>query len=298
MVTFLNHTTLARITRLCIGLISLTWVGSTHAAQLKDIRVGEYNEFTRIVFESDGPMANPKIEIGPSGQLLITFQKAGVRLIRKIPVGKSPRIKDIQIWQQRGKLSVLLISIHPNIRIESFRLSRPHRFAVDIFPNIMPGPAKENTQHPRDGKPIPAAKKSSASEKSSTTTAGIDHGTNTEPGRKIETLDIVDPDDTLSVAENKAQSTMHKQLVPQSAKTDLSTVPDKLPPPHHRMQLYLVFTLMIITIAILLLLVLMLLTSRHRLPNHKTAPKPSQPHADTKIDPAGKKDEDPYKPAR
>ncbi len=143
MVNFLNRRSLTFIPLLLIGFVMLIWSGPASAAQLKDIRVGEYDKFTRIVFELDVPTANPEIEIRPSGQLLVTFDKASANLIRKIPVERSPHIKDIQIWQRRSSLAALLISNYPNIRIESFRLSRPPRFAVDIFPAS--GSAEETT---------------------------------------------------------------------------------------------------------------------------------------------------------
>ena len=69
-----------------------------HAALLKDIRVGEYRGFTRIVFELDtSPIEPEKIEPQPPGRLAISFTNTSADLIRKIPIERSPQVKNVQI---------------------------------------------------------------------------------------------------------------------------------------------------------------------------------------------------------
>jgi hypothetical protein len=285
----------------------LVWLAPANAAQLKDVRLGEYNEFTRIVFDLDGPTASPEIEIRPSGQLLITFKKAGVSLLRKIPVERGPHIKDIQIWQRQGRrLSVLVITSHSKIRIESFRLSRPPRFAVDIFPvaqsvgtdtvkpsessvsgaqEVTPPLPKNdapNIVQPADAKSRSTARRqptdqpasSSSPEDVATTPHKDDHSS--APGLAVKNRlppkaeESIPATRTPSVGEKKAQPPSPKQLIPQSPKPGPLSAPDNAPSFRNRLQLYLIVTLVIITIVILLMLLLMLITSRHRLSGDKT----------------------------
>jgi hypothetical protein len=131
---------------LYIGFFVLTWCVPAFAANLKDVRAGEYKGFTRIVFELDEPAIKPDIKIQSSNQLLVTFNKTNANLVRQIPVEPSRHVDDIQFWQGKTALSTRLIFDHPHIRFESFRLSRPPRFAVDVFP--VTEPAKEKSKGP------------------------------------------------------------------------------------------------------------------------------------------------------
>lgn len=125
-----------------IGLI-LCVPAPAKAAELKDIRVGEYKGFTRIVFELDQRAIKPGIKIQSSNQLLVTFNKTIANLVRQIPVERSPHVNEIQFWQRKTTLSTVLIFDYPHIRVESFRLSRPPRFAVDVFPLAQPAKEKK-----------------------------------------------------------------------------------------------------------------------------------------------------------
>jgi hypothetical protein len=290
MVNFLNCRSWTFIPLLITCIAILDWYGLADAAQLKDIRVGEYDKFTRIVFELDGPTPDPDIEIRSSGQLLVTFHKASANLIRKIPVERSPHVNNIQLWQRQERLSALLISDYPNIRIESFRLTSPPRFAVDIFP--VAEQAKENMTE-RSGPLVPAPDESSpsagindqpsetglATKQVQSTT--LEHPTDsteeaTMPEESVQTTTEADSSAPLPpMAVEKVQPTMPKQRIPESTKTDSVDSQNSPPSKQNRLQLYLVVTLVIITIAILLLLLLMLLT-RHRLSDEKTTLKPSQ----------------------
>lgn len=144
---------------LYIGFSVLTWRVPAFAAELKDVRVGEYKGFTRIVFELDEPAIKPDIKVQSSNHLLVTFNKTSANLVRHIPVERSPHVDDIQFWRRKATLSTLLIFDYPHIRLESFRLSRPPRFAVDVFPVAQPveekstGPAAPaQTAQPDDKK--------------------------------------------------------------------------------------------------------------------------------------------------
>jgi hypothetical protein len=141
-----------------IGFFALAWSVPVFAAELKDVRVGEYKGFTRIVFELNERAIKPEIKIQSSNHLLVTFNKTIANLVRNIPVERSPNVDDIQFWQHKSSLSTLLIFDYPYIRLESFRLSRPARFAVDVFPVAVPitekssGPTARGRIDPKDNR--------------------------------------------------------------------------------------------------------------------------------------------------
>ncbi|MGD8833399.1 MAG: hypothetical protein PVI54_08320 [Desulfobacteraceae bacterium] len=263
------------------GIAIFNWSGPAQATQLLDIRVGEYDKFTRIVFDLDRPTPNPDIEIQSSGQLLITFKKASVNLIRKIPVERSRHLKKLQLWQRQGGLSALLIFDYPGIRIESFRLSDPPRFAVDIFPTAEQ--TKDNMTKRSDplvpvpNESVPLVEKIDQPSKNGLATKHVQSTTHeqnsditekkTTPAQSVETTPRADNGPT-AMAMEKVQPRMTRQRIPKPTKADSVDPQNSSRPSQNLLQLYLVVTLVIITIAILLLLILMLFT-RQRLSDER-----------------------------
>ncbi len=246
-------------------IITIICILPATAGQLLDVRIGEYDDFTRVVFEVDAPSAHPRIEIRPEGQLAVAFDHTEVNLVRKIPVERSRHIKTIQFWHHDGHLSAILKVDYPQYRFETFSLGNPPRVAVDIFPVLTPS--------------------ASASEK--TLTAAEPPPTNVHPQVPVEKnvpLKISEPGATEPVLP-KEQPTLQSEEGTQrppsappseAAKTELpklrpsepkkeSTVPLKQfnRQTAFRLQFFLVIGLVVITIGILCLL-LMMLFARHR----------------------------------
>lgn len=252
------------------GLILLLWSTSVLATQLKDIRVGEYDRFTRVVFELDGPIASPQIETKTSGQLSVSFSKSEPALIRKIPIERSRHVHDIQIWQHQGALSAVLFFDYPHIRFESFPLSSPLRIVVDVFPVPFPaGSESAEALHPgiiiqknKDDPPANALAENSGQKADDKADQPIEKSAL----RQSET----GGDQATKLAEEDVPPQLPKQRVSASKAS-------KSPPPRQnaksapsRLQFFLVVILVIITIIILLLLLLMLL-ARNRLTDDKYA---------------------------
>lgn len=115
-----------------VALFSLP--AATSASELKDIRIGEYDEFTRVVFEFSNNVAPGDFDDGSAGRLTVAFPGVQPRLIRKIPTERSPRIDDTQLWQTRTVLYAILVFPFDRFRYDFFTLSEPDRIAIDIFP--------------------------------------------------------------------------------------------------------------------------------------------------------------------
>ena len=116
-----------------IGILLFAAPCLSFAARLKDIRIGEYEKFTRIVFESDIAPVDPQIRALPSGQLTLVFKETQPAFIRKIPIDRGHFIQDLQILVQKDQLAIVLDLNRPYERWKTFELGNPSRFALDVF---------------------------------------------------------------------------------------------------------------------------------------------------------------------
>jgi hypothetical protein len=118
------------------GLLALLifWTAPATGSSLRDIRIGEYDGFTRIVFELDTPVTSQTINPQDAGQLLVTLGNTAPRLVRKIPVERSAHVRNIQFWQRRGNLTTRFQMDYKNFRFEYFPLTNPPRLALDVYP--------------------------------------------------------------------------------------------------------------------------------------------------------------------
>jgi hypothetical protein len=260
------------------GIMLAVLLGSVQAAVLKDIRIGEYKGFTRIVFELDQPAVPAQIQQTALNRLAVVFAHATADLIRKIPIERSRHVKDLQIWQRKESLSAVLFFDFGPIRHEVFTLINPPRLVVDIHPDSSaPAPALSNNPPvPDDVQNRPAGPELDAKKPEPPTIQPV----SPPPPEKEQAADIKSmPPDTpgkLAAAEQPAMTGPDHpevKLRDNTAGTTAGAVPPSPPaaprPPPHRLQFYLVLALVLITIAILVLLLLMLF-SRHRWADDKT----------------------------
>jgi len=249
------------------------------AAQLLDVRIGEYDGFTRVVLEMDSPSSRPQIEIPSNGQLSIVFDQTDVNLIRKIPVERSRHIEDLQFWQHNANLSVVLLVDYPHFRFETFRLSNPPRIAVDIFPMAPPisdsaapttstRPAESPSEPPVE--PDPQVKQDPPVEEDTALQVNQDNSQSAAPLQRP----AVKPETPEQRA--PAESAVNKAEVP-NRKIRTAESKQEIPAPPSqpsrqtafRLQFFLVIGLVVITIGILILLMMMLF-ARHRFSEVKT----------------------------
>jgi hypothetical protein len=235
------------------------------AGQLLDVRIGEYDDFTRVVFEVDTPSAHPRIEIRPEGQLAVAFDHTEVNLVRKIPVERSRHIKTIQFWHHDGHLSTILRVDYPHYRFETFSLGNPPRVAVDIFPVLTPSASASKKTLTAAESPPTEARSQVPVEKS--VPLNISEPGATEPVLPNEQPTLQSEEETQpppSAPPLEAARTESPKLRPSDPKKD-STVPLKQynRQTAFRLQFFLVIGLVVITIGILCLL-LMMLFARHR----------------------------------
>jgi len=116
--------------------VSLTlglWVQPAGAFFLKDIRIGEYDTFTRIVFESNGATTPETITSAGKNQLKLVFAATRPDLIRKIPFDRSRFIDNLQINSLENQLIITLDFSVRYTRFDAFDLKSPRRTVLDLF---------------------------------------------------------------------------------------------------------------------------------------------------------------------
>lgn len=258
----------------------MLWVPPLQAALLKDIRLGEYKTFTRIVFEFDqAPPAIPDISVHEA-ELRVIFKDLTAALRRKIATQQSPHVNAIQIWLEDHQLSAVFkvdAAFKPG-KISS--LSNPPRILMDVrwqttaqgqpLPAAAaPQPLQSDSSPTNDPVLIPAPAETARPLLSQETLRLPSHTQPSEPEAPSETVVPNELPVNLPAASQK-QAPEVLVLQPPAApsqetlalqtETDANT-PSPVSDAHpNRLQYYLVIGLVVLTIAILILLVLMLLT--------------------------------------
>lgn len=240
-----------------------------NAAQLLDVRIGEYDGFTRIVFEVDTPAAAPRIDIPSIGKLSVAFDRTDVNLVRKIPVERSRHIESIQFWQHDGRLKTVLLVDYPYFRYETFPLSNPPRIAVDIFPTA--APVSEDTKPAGSESPSPIQPEPSHEDEATEQATVKDTIENTGPVTIPPSEKSADIDERTEDRPVKETAELPRQRVrPADQKNEIKPSPSQSSrKTTFRLQFFLVIGLVVITIGILFLL-LMMIFARHRFSEVKT----------------------------
>ena len=234
---------------------------SAEAAQLKDIRVGEYSGYTRLVFEFDAPMGAERITPENQGRLAISFADVSVDLVRKIPAESSRHIKDLQLWDEGNGLTVKLSFDLNRLKFKTFQLTGPPRFVVDVLPVSDTQPMQQTATppaQPNDGTGHPAA-----SPVESEVSGQIDTPPGQTPlpsnlGQGVSTAET--PGKHYTPPSNQAEVTADGS---HAKNNELSSQPPVPAKKTNRLLFYLLIGLVAVTIIILLLLLLMLLSRRH-----------------------------------
>ncbi len=135
------------------------------AAMLRDIRIGEYDAITRIVLEFDSKpdlITPPKIE---NGILTINLASTTPKLVRRIPLENTKRIRNLEIISHKDdklEIRIILDSRHSNLKW--YNLKDPFRLGIDAEPVNMstaalpPGHLPESDKQPQN--PSPTANES------------------------------------------------------------------------------------------------------------------------------------------
>lgn len=283
-----------------VGFVLVAWIYPSSAAQLRDIRVGEYETHTRIVFELSDTTGVERILPMSSGQLTVIFPNTGLNLIRKIPSDRSKRLKALQIWHRQNELSLVLTFAFKQFRYERLKYDQPTRLVLDVFQlpsaDITPTPpvTKEAEKPPEPGNhvttpvepapgialhektDIPPSSPQSGEEGPSSPTDEPDVTQAPRPALPEAAKHVRKPHTTVSppALDSSETPTQAATARTESLPPDRQSEPPMTQtPPPKRLQYYLVIGLIMLTLIILVLLLVMLV-SKSRWTN---ASSPIQP---------------------
>lgn len=276
-----------RFLLLAATLFAILWVSPSQAALLKDVRLGEYKTFTRIVFEFDqAPPAIPDISV-QEAELRVIFKGLTAELRRKIATQQSPHVDAVQIWIEDNHLSAVFkvdAAFKPG-KISS--LSNPPRLLMDVhwqtaaqgqlLSAATPQPLQSDTSPTKDPVLTPAPTETDKPLPSQETLRLPPHNQPSGPEAPSETVPNELPEKLPAEGQNQTPEVLVLQP-PAAPSQETSTLQNEtdpnIPSPvsnahPNRLQYYLVIGLVVMTIAILILLVLMLLT-KYRWGNHSS----------------------------
>ena len=264
-----------------VGAILFLLTVHSYAATtyLRDIRIGEYEVFTRIVFEFNVQTEVEYIKKEPSGKLTIVFPSVHPELIRQIPAQYKERLSDIRIFEQQNQMMVVFYFNSNTLRFDTFQLNSPPRWVLDIHQQPPPqtaSPGAENKKLP--GTSDPALKPPGHTIKPSPSASGLsaDH----QPFEKviINTEQIKNhvktptPLSLIASTDDQPLSGNLPETIAPSMESDSSILPIAQPSnamgnssstPERDLFYYLLIALVVLTIAILMLLIIMLI-ARHK----------------------------------
>ncbi len=107
---------------------------SANGAELRFIRIGEHNDYTRVVFEFNVPPTYEEPVLNGEKEISVLFSDTSTVLPEKIPGETTERIDYLQFQQQDENLTAQIYSAFPLPKLTTLRLADPPRLVLDIRP--------------------------------------------------------------------------------------------------------------------------------------------------------------------
>lgn len=126
-----------------VFILSSFWPLDGEASELKDIRIGRYEHYTRVVFEFTGSTSLKSPVSVKEETLSLVFMDVTASTAFHPSSESINRIKSLDIIPSGNNLSVDMACHFRDITFDTFFLFSPHRFVVDIFQNSFPADEPE-----------------------------------------------------------------------------------------------------------------------------------------------------------
>ena len=107
---------------------------SANGAELRYIRIGEHNDYTRLVFEFNTTPTYEEPVLNGEKQISVLFSNTSTVLPEKIPGETTERIEYLQFQKQDENLTAQVHLAFPLPKLTTLRLSDPPRLVLDIRP--------------------------------------------------------------------------------------------------------------------------------------------------------------------
>jgi len=107
---------------------------SANGAELRYIRIGEHNDYTRLVFEFNTRPTYEEPVLNGEKEISVLFSNTSTVLPEKIPGETTERIEYLQFQKQDENLTAQIHLAFPLPKLTTLRLSDPPRLVLDIRP--------------------------------------------------------------------------------------------------------------------------------------------------------------------
>jgi hypothetical protein len=231
------------------SVFMLSQLGWAQAANLRDVRTGKHEKFTRVVFEFQDNVLFENPEIKGKGKFSLVFLDSSTSLphLTLFKTGPIQLVHSIELVKQKSNLAANVQLSFPYFILKAFSLSGPNRVVVDVYQVVSPNEKFEQ--------------KESLSEKPLT-------GTSTAPEEKE--LEKADSSQTVTppdMGKSEMRETQpHENAVSNKTSNQITDKHRESPSfgnKNSMTQVYLLAGLNVLTGVIVVLLMFMLLKKKH-----------------------------------
>jgi hypothetical protein len=133
----------------------LSQLGWAQAANLRDVRTGKHEKFTRVVFEFQDNVLFESPEIKGKGKFSLVFLDSSTNLPRLtlFKTGPIQFVQSIEFVPQKPNLTANVQLSFPYFILKTFPLSGPNRVVVDVYQVFSP-PEKFEQKESLSEKPL------------------------------------------------------------------------------------------------------------------------------------------------
>jgi hypothetical protein len=253
----MNRQMKLRLLLIVAAVFTLSQLGWAQAANLKDVRTGKHEKFTRIVFEFQDNVLFESPEIKGKGKFSVVFLDSSTTLPRLtlFKTGPIQLVHSIEFDRQKSNLIANVRLSFPYFILKAFPLSAPDRIVVDAY-QVSSLPEKPEQKESLRQKA--SAETSTAPEKKESKNAPQKDlekavGSQSLPPADVETSGLTETQASENAFSNKTSNQIPEEQIvsPSSANGNAMT------------QIYLLAVLNVLTSVIVVLMVFTLLKKRH-----------------------------------
>ncbi|MBW2605111.1 MAG: hypothetical protein JRE28_12485 [Deltaproteobacteria bacterium] len=153
-----------RILQIAVVAFTLFQLGWAQAANLRDVRTGKHEKFTRVVFEFQDNVLFESPEIKGKGEFSVVLLDSSTTLPRLtlFKTGPIQLVHSLEFVRQKSNLIANVRLSFPYFILKAFPLSGPNRVVVDAYPVSSPPEKPEQNEFLREK---PSTETSAAPEK-------------------------------------------------------------------------------------------------------------------------------------
>ena len=144
-----------RLMPIVAAVFMVSQLGWAQAANLRDVRTGKHEKFTRVVFEFQGNVLFESPEIKGKGKFSLVFLDSSTNLPRLtlFKTGPIQLVQSIEFVPQKPNLAANVQLSFPYFILKAFPLSGPNRVVVDVYQVFSP-PEKFEQKESLSEKPL------------------------------------------------------------------------------------------------------------------------------------------------